>query len=82
MHLRPLRLADIPAGIPAGTLATLTMDVAMVAAAELGGPAFNSDRVGPDMIGRWAANLARDNWRDTRLVRARRLRRLFGQHCA
>jgi hypothetical protein len=63
MRLRTLRLADIPAGIPAGMLATATMDVAMVAAAELGGGAFDSDRVGPGMIGRWAAYLTRGRWR-------------------
>ena len=49
----------VPAGVPAGVLATITMDMAMVAAARLGGSAFSSDRLGPDMIGRWAAGLLR-----------------------
>jgi hypothetical protein len=63
MPPRRLGLADIPAGIPAGVLATITMDAAMVAAAGLGGRAFDSDRLGPGMIGRWAAWLARGRWR-------------------
>ena len=53
----------IPAGVPAGVLATITMDAAMVAASSLGGSAFSSDRLGPDMIGRWAAGLLRGRWR-------------------
>ena len=44
-------------------LATVTMDVAMVAAGSLGGSAFTSDRLGSDMIGRWAAGLLRGRWR-------------------
>jgi hypothetical protein len=44
-------------------LATVTMDIAMVAAERLGGSAFTSKRLGPDMIGRWAAELARGRWR-------------------
>jgi hypothetical protein len=63
MRLRSPGLTDIPAGIPAGLLATITMDAAMVAAAELGGRAFDSDRLGPGMIGRWAAYLSRGCWR-------------------
>jgi hypothetical protein len=59
-RLRPLR---VPAGVPAGVLATGAMDVAMVAAGVLGGSAFRSDRLGPDMIGRWAAGLLRGRWR-------------------
>ena len=53
----------VPAGVPAGVLATITMDGAMVTASLLGGSAFNSDRLGPDMIGRWAAGLLRGRWR-------------------
>lgn len=59
-HGRGLR---VPAGVPAGILATITMDVAMVAAAGCGGTAFTSDRLDPRMIGRWAAGLARGRWR-------------------
>ena len=58
MSVRPTRSIRVPAGVPAGVLATITMDVAMVAAERLGGSAFTSDRLGPDMIGRWAAGLA------------------------
>jgi hypothetical protein len=40
----------------------MTMDVAMVAASRFGGPAFRSDRLGPDVIGRWAYGLSRGRW--------------------
>jgi len=56
-------LMRVPAGVPAGVLATITMDAAMVAAARVGGTAFASDRLGVDMIGRWAADLVRGRWR-------------------
>jgi hypothetical protein len=36
---------------------------ALVAASRLGGSAFTSDRLGPDVIGRWAARLLRGRWR-------------------
>lgn len=61
--IRPIRSTRLPAGVPAGVLATITMDVAMVAASGLGGKAFTSDRLGPEMIGRWAAGLLRGRWR-------------------
>jgi len=57
------RSMHVPAGVPAGVLATITMDVAMVAASSLGGSAFTSRRTGPDVIGRWAADLLRGRWR-------------------
>ncbi len=44
-------------------LATITMDGAMVAASFLGGSAFTSNRLGVDVIGRWAADLLRGRWR-------------------
>ena len=55
-------------------LATITMDAALVAAASLGGGAFASDRLGPDMIGRWAGGLLHCRWRhdDIRKAPARR----------
>ena len=59
-HRRARRL---PVGIPAGALATLTMDVAMVTAARYGRGAFASDRIGADVIGRWTAGLLRGHWR-------------------
>jgi Protein of unknown function (DUF2938) len=46
-----------------GVLATLTMDVTMVAASRLGGDAFTSDRTAPEPIGRWVAALARGRLR-------------------
>lgn len=45
------------AAIPAGILATVTMDVAMVLASRAG--AFSSDKTGLEPIGRWAGNVAR-----------------------
>ena len=58
-----IRSRCVPAGVPAGVLATLTMDAAMVAASSLGGRAFSSKRLDPDMIGRWAAGLMAGRWR-------------------
>ena len=57
---RPIR---VPACVPAGVLATVTMDVAMVAASSVGGSAFTSKRTDLDVIGRWAAGLLRGQWR-------------------
>jgi hypothetical protein len=50
MDLQSIR---VPACVPVGVLATMTMDVAMVAAGRLGESAPTSDRYGPDVIGRW-----------------------------
>jgi hypothetical protein len=74
MSVLRTRLIPVPAGVPAGVLATITMDAAMVAAGSLGGSAFASDRLGPDMIGRWADGLLRGRWRhdDIRRAPARR----------
>jgi hypothetical protein len=51
------------AGIPAGVVATLTMDAAMVAASMIGGGAFASERTDLGVIGRWAGGLLRGRWR-------------------
>ena len=69
MGVRPARSLHVPTGVPAGVLATVTMDVAMVAASVLGGSAFSSDRLGPEMIGRWAAGLLRGRWRGVDISR-------------
>ena len=45
------------AGVAGGVVATVTMDAAMVLAATLAPSAFASDRIGPEVIGRWAAGL-------------------------
>ena len=63
MGFLPIRSIRVPAGVPGGVLATITMDGAIVAASSLGGSAFTADRLGPDMIGRWAAGLLRGRWR-------------------
>jgi hypothetical protein len=60
---RGTRSIRVPAGVPAGVLATVTMDAAMVAASYLGGSAFSSDRLGVGVIGRWAARPLRGRWR-------------------
>jgi hypothetical protein len=63
MRVRHTRAIRVPAGVPVGVLATITMDAAMVAAGRFGGMAFSSDRLDPDVIGRWAADLMRGRWR-------------------
>jgi hypothetical protein len=74
MNVPATRSIRVPAGVPAGVLATITMDAAMVAAGSLGGSTFASDRLGPDMIGRWASGLLRGQWRhdDIRTAPAQR----------
>ena len=63
MGVRETHSIRVPAGVPAGVLATVTMDSVLVAASCLGGSTFSSDRLGVDMIGRWAGGLARGRWR-------------------
>lgn len=41
----------------------------MVAASYVGGSAFSSDRLGPDLIGRWVAGLVRGRWRHDDMTR-------------
>ncbi len=55
--------ASLGAAVCSGALATVTMDSAMVAAGLIGGEAFSSDRLGPEIIGRWAAGLLHGRWR-------------------
>jgi hypothetical protein len=62
--------AAVPASVTVGVLATLTMDVAFVAASSLGGKAFTSDKVGLEFVGRWAAGLARGRCRHEDIARA------------
>ena len=49
----------------AGTVATVTMDMAMTAAAAASPAAFSSDLLGIDVIGRWAEGLLHGRWRTT-----------------
>lgn len=63
MNVERTRGPRIPAGVPAGILATITMDLALLAAARFGRDALASDRLRPDMIGRWAAGLLQGRWR-------------------
>lgn len=62
MRVRHSRSIRVPAGVPAGVLATVTMDIAMAAASYIGRSAFTSDRLGPSVIGRWAVDLTRRRW--------------------
>ncbi len=50
-------------GAAVGIAATVTMDVAMVAAARLASSVFASEKNSPEAIGRWAAGLCRGRWR-------------------
>lgn len=59
MNIGRRRALRVPHGVPAGVLATLTMDVAMIAAARYGKGAFASDSIDPEVIGRWAYGILR-----------------------
>ena len=61
-------LAAVPAGVTVGVLATLSMDAVFVAAGQLGGSRFTSDKVGLELIGRWAGGLARGRLRHADLA--------------
>jgi len=63
MRVGHARSIPVPAGVPAGVLATITMDAAVVAASYLGGSAFTSERTDVDVIGRWVAGLLRGQCR-------------------
>jgi hypothetical protein len=56
-------LGTIGATVAAGALATATMDAAMLTAAIAGGGRFDSKRLSPQIIGRWAAGLMRGRYR-------------------
>lgn len=53
----------VPASVGVGVLATLSMDAVFVAAGRFGGARFTSDKVGLELVGRWAAGLARGRYR-------------------
>ena len=59
---RSVRTSTLPASVAVGVLATITMDAWFVAAARLGGEALTSDKVGPDLVGRWAGGLVLGEW--------------------
>ncbi len=63
MRMGRTRSVPVPAGLPAGVLATVGMDAAIVAASVIGGRAFTSERTDVDVIGRWVAGLLRGQWR-------------------
>lgn len=68
------RVSALPAGVAVGVLATITMDVAFVSAGVLGGEALTSDKIGPELVGRWVGGLARGHWRHDDIVAEPQLR--------
>lgn len=56
-------VSDIGKAAAVGVLATVAMDAAMVAAAIAGRGAFSSERLSPQIIGRWAAGLLHGRFR-------------------
>ncbi len=58
-----IALARLREAIPAGMLATVLMDAAMLGAAVAGGERFRSERVDPAVIGRWGRGLLCGRWR-------------------
>jgi hypothetical protein len=60
--LRPTA-GGVAGGAAAGAFATVTMDAAMVAASRLAPAAFATDKIGLDVIGRWAGGLGRGRLR-------------------
>lgn len=56
-------IAAVPASVTVGVLATLSMDAVFLAASQLGGASFTSDKIGLDLVGRWAGGLARGRFR-------------------
>ncbi len=59
----------VPAGVGVGALATLSMDAFFLAAGRLGGARFTSDKVGLEVVGRWAAGLTRGRCRHQDIMR-------------
>jgi hypothetical protein len=62
-HERPVRTPTLPRSVVVGVLATMTMDAAFLAAARFGGDAFRTDKISPELIGRWVGGLARGRYR-------------------
>ena len=56
-------LTAVPPSVTVGVLATLSMDAVFVAASLLGGARFTSDKIGLELVGRWAGGLARGRLR-------------------
>jgi hypothetical protein len=56
-------MTRVPASVTVGVLATLSMDAFFLAAGQLGGERFTSDKIGLELIGRWAGGLTRGRLR-------------------
>jgi len=52
-------IAAVPSSLTVGVLATLSMDAVFLATSQIGGARFRSDKVGLEIVGRWAAGLAK-----------------------
>jgi len=68
------RVAGLPPSVVVGVLATITMDAAFVAASRLGGEAFTTEKIGPELVGRWVGGLAHGRWRCDDIVAEPKLR--------
>ena len=64
----------LPASIPVGALATITMDVVMVIASRVAAGAFASDKMSLEAIGRWTGGLGRGRRRHGDISAAPKLR--------
>jgi len=74
MSLSKEMCRDLPASAAAGVLATITMDAAMLLASQVSADAFASDKIGLEIIGRWAGSLGRGHWRHADISAEPRLR--------
>jgi len=59
----PGKGSTLASEVGGGVVATVVMDATMVLAARLAPGTFASDKIGPEMIGRWAATQPRGRWR-------------------
>jgi len=64
----------LPGSVPAGVLATVTMDVAMVLASRVAPDAIASDKIDLEVIGRWAESLGRGRWHHADITAEPKLR--------
>ncbi|MCX6372770.1 MAG: DUF2938 family protein [Actinobacteria bacterium] len=56
-------MTAVPASVSVGVLATLSMDAVFLAASQFGGASFTSDKIGLELVGRWAGGLAQGRLR-------------------
>jgi hypothetical protein len=56
-------VAALPASVRVGVAATVTMDATFLTAGIVRSEEFSSDKIGLELVGRWAAGLARGQYR-------------------